>query len=132
MSQENVEIIERALAALGREDWEAALAHLSPEAEIHDHDIPDADVYRGLPGFLTWISHWGESWETWTVEDLEVRAAGADQAVALFRMVATGRGSGVKVDTPNGVVCTFDRGQLVRVDYFGDPRDALEAVGLSE
>ncbi|MEA2348038.1 MAG: hypothetical protein QOG62_1825 [Thermoleophilaceae bacterium] len=74
----------------------------------------------------------GESWETWTGQDLEVRAAGADKAVALFRMVAKGSGSGVEVDRLNGVACTFEKGQLVRIDYFGDQQQALEAVGLSE
>lgn len=132
MSQENVETVQRALAALLREDWDAAVADLSPTVEIRDHDIPDADVYRGPDGFLKWVAQWGESWETWTVEDVQVQAAGLDQAVALFRMVAKGLGSGVEVNRLDGVVYTFDDGMIIRVDYFNDQQRALEAVGLQE
>ncbi|MEA2346879.1 MAG: hypothetical protein QOG62_666 [Thermoleophilaceae bacterium] len=132
MSQPNVETVQRALAALLREDWDAAVADLSPGAEIRDHDIPDADVYRGPEGFLKWVSQWGESWESWSVEDLQVRAAGTDRAVALFRMVAKGSGSGVEVNRLDGVAYAFENGAIVRIDYFNDQQRALEAVGLSE
>ena len=40
MSQENVEIVRKSVAAMQREDREAAAADISPTAELYDHDIP--------------------------------------------------------------------------------------------
>lgn len=130
MSQENVEIVRQHQEAIAREDWEAAAADISPTAELYDHDIPDADVYIGPTGFVEWISQWGESWDTWTAEDHEYRSGPEGQVVLLFRMRATGSTSGVEVDRLDGVVYTLAGGSIIRMDYFNDQRQALEAVGL--
>lgn len=132
MSEKNVAVVQRFLDALVCEDLDAATADFSPTVEIHDHDLPDADIYRGHDGFLKWVAQWGESFETWSVEDIELRAAEADRVVALFRMVATGTGSGVEVDRLDGVAYTLADSSIVRMDYFNDQQQALEAAGLEE
>jgi ketosteroid isomerase-like protein len=48
MSQENVEVVRRSYESYLRGDLEAALAAFDPEVETYDHDIPDAEAYRGL------------------------------------------------------------------------------------
>jgi ketosteroid isomerase-like protein len=132
MSQENVRVVREALAALVREDMQAAVADLDPDAEIYDFDIPDADVYRGPDGFLKWVGVWGESWESWRFEGLEVLPAGEDRVVALFRMIVKGRGSGVEIDRRDGVAYTLRSGKVVRMEYYNDQQRALAAVGLAE
>lgn len=132
MSQENVEIVRKSLEALLREDWDAAVADISPTAEAHDHDIPDSDVYIGPDGFLNWISQWGESFDPWTMEDLEFRPAPENRVVALFRMRATGRASGVEVERLDGLTYTLAEGSIIRMDYFNEQRQAIEAAGLSD
>jgi ketosteroid isomerase-like protein len=132
MSQENVEIVRRALMAVLEADWDAAVENLHPEAEIYDFDIPDAGAYRGHDGFFEWLKRWGESWETWRIDDIEIRAAGGDQVIALFRMIAKGEGSGIEVERPDAVVYWLKGAKIVRMEYFNDRAKALEAAGLSE
>ncbi len=132
MSQENVEIVRKSVEAMQREDWAAAAADISPTAELYDHDIPDAGVYIGPDGFSEWISHWSESWDRWTLEEVEFRAAPDDHVLVLQRMRATGRTSGLELDRLDGVVYTLAEGNIIRIDYFNDQQQALEAVRLSE
>lgn len=113
-------------------DWATALDSLHPQAEIHDLDIPDAGVYHGHDGYLAWIAHWEEPWDSWRIEDVEIRPAGDDQVIVLFRMIATGGGSGIEVERPDAVVYAVKDGKIVRMDYYNDQEQALEAVGLPE
>jgi ketosteroid isomerase-like protein len=131
MSEKDVEIVRRSVEAMVREDWEAAVADFSPAFEGYDHDIPDADVYIGPAGFLDWMSQWGESWDRWTVEESEFRSAPDGRVLTLHRMKATGSASGIEVDRLDGAVYTLADGDIVRIDYFNDQRQALEAAGLS-
>jgi hypothetical protein len=71
-------------------------------------------------------------WESWRIEDLEVRAAGDDQAIALFKMVAKGKGSGVELTRPDAVVASFRGGKAIKLGYDNDQQQALEAVGLAK
>jgi ketosteroid isomerase-like protein len=131
MSRENVEVVRRGLTATLEEDWETALATLHPEAEIVDFDVPDAGIYRGHQGLFDWLTRWSESWDSWRIEDIELREAGTDQVVALFRLIASGRGSGVEVERPDAILYTVRDGLQVRIEYFNDQRQALAAAGLS-
>jgi ketosteroid isomerase-like protein len=127
MSSENVDAMRRILEAAGRRDYQAVLADLDPEVEIDDTDIPES---TGTDSFLEWLARWDHAWESWRVEDVEVRAAGDDQAIALFRMVATGKGSGIELTRPDALVASFRGGKAVKLGYYNDQALALEAVGL--
>ena len=129
MSQENVEVMRRIIEAVRRRDYQAVLAHLDPEVEIDDTDIPES---TGTDSFLEWLARWDDAWETWRVEDVEVRAAGADQAIALFRMVTTGRGSGVELARADALVASFRGGKALKLGYYNDQAQALKAVGLED
>jgi ketosteroid isomerase-like protein len=132
MSEENVEVVQRAFKAVMDADRGTAVEYLHPEVEVYDFDIPDAGAYCGHDEFFEWLKRWGESWETWRVEDLEVRAAGGDQVIALFRMIARGGGSGLEVERLDAIVYRLKGAKIVRIEYFNDQEKALEAAGLSE
>ena len=100
-----------------------------PEVEIDDTDIPES---TGADSFLEWLARWDQVWESWHIEDLEVRAAGDDQAIALFKMVAKGKGSGVELTRRDALVASFRGGKAVKLGYYNDQTQALEAVGLRE
>lgn len=74
---------------------------------------------------------WGEGWDSWHVEDVDFRAAGHDQVIALFRMVAKGGHSGMELERNDAIVYRIDGGLIARIEYFNDQKLALEAVGLS-
>jgi ketosteroid isomerase-like protein len=117
----------RMVEASGRQDYQAVLADLHPEVEIDDTDIPES---TGADSFLEWLARWDQVWESWRIEDLEVRAAGDDQAIALFTMAAKGKGSGVELTRPDALVASFRGGKAVKLGYYSDQAQALEAVGL--
>src|SRR5438105_12509750 len=103
----------RIVETAARGDYGAVLADLDPEVGIDDTDILDADDYRGHASFAEWLARWDESWVSWRVEELKVRSAGDDQAVALFQMVATGRGSSVELTRRDALVGRFRDGKAV-------------------
>jgi ketosteroid isomerase-like protein len=114
------------------EDWPTALETLHADAEIHDFDIPDAGLYRGHDGFLAWLQGWGEGWESWRLDDVEFRASGDDQVIALFRMIAKGGHSGMELERLDAITYRIQGGKIARMEYFNDQRLALEAVGLRD
>ena len=131
MSEENVEIIRRGYEAYKRGDVAAMLEGFDPEIEIYDHDIPDSGEYRGLEGLARWQADWESSWESWRWDPEEFIEAG-DHVVAVLRVHAQGRGSGVDVERLDGAVWTLRDSKCIRLDYYGSTAEALAAAGLRE
>jgi ketosteroid isomerase-like protein len=132
MSQENVETVRRALDAVIGSSWPEVLAELDPAIEIEDTVIPDASDYRGHDGFFRWLARWNESWEDWRLEEIEILLGSDNHVVALLRMVAEGKGSGIQIDRPDAVVYTLRDSKIVRMGYYNDQAKALAAAGLTE
>ena len=137
MAQKNVEVIRRFITALVRAqetgDWQPVLAELDPDVEIDDLDISlDTEHYRGHDAVRKWLGVWNDAWESWRVEDLEVRPVGEDRAIALFLMLVKGKGSGIELSRRDALVCTVRTGKIVEMGYYNDQQQAREAVGLSE
>jgi ketosteroid isomerase-like protein len=131
MSRENVEVVRRSYDAYVSGDLESALAPFDAEIVISDHDLPDSGEYRGLDGLARWQGDWEASWDSWRWEPEEFIDAG-DRVVAVLRVHAKGRGSGVDVERVDGAVWTLRDGKCIRLDYYGSRAEALEAAGLSE
>jgi ketosteroid isomerase-like protein len=129
MSQENVETTHRFTDALLRGDYEAAAAELGPDFEVDDTDIPES---TGTDSFYSWIGRWDEVWESWTMEDIEVRAVGDDRTLSLFTIIAKGKGSGIELSRNDASIVAYRDGKIVRIAYYNDQAQALEATGLSE
>jgi ketosteroid isomerase-like protein len=130
MSQENVKIVRRSYDAYLRGDLESSLADVDPEIEVYDHDIPESGEYRGFDGLLRWQADWESSWESWRWDPEEFIEAG-ERVVAVLRVHARGRQSGIDIERVDGAVWTFRDGKCVRLDYYGSRDQALEAAGLS-
>jgi ketosteroid isomerase-like protein len=129
MSEENVETAHRFTDAILRRDYEAAAAELGPDFEVDDTDIPES---TGTDSFYTWIGRWDEAWDTWTMEDVEIRAVGDDRTLSLFKIIAKGKGSGIELTRDDASIADYRDGKIVRVAYYNDQAQALEAAGLTE
>src|SRR5271165_1174445 len=130
MSHENVDLVQGVLArfiATGELSWD--LMH--EEIEVHDHDIMDAGEYRGHLDFARWLENWGAAWADFSIEPEEFLDAGTG-VVSVFRMKATGRGSGVAIERQDAIVWKVSDGKITRVDYYNNREQALKAAGLAE
>ncbi|MET0511715.1 MAG: hypothetical protein ABW135_08555, partial [Thermoleophilaceae bacterium] len=86
-------------------------------------------VYRGHAGWLEWEALFDDAWEDISAEAEDYIDAGA-KVVVVLRLVARGRG-GIALERRDASVHTLRDGMIVRLDYYGDLAQALEAVGLS-
>jgi ketosteroid isomerase-like protein len=133
MSQENVEIVRRAFAALNRGDRETAAGFADPEIVVDaTRRVFNPTTYVGLEGIRQWASDMDEIWEEFHAEVREFIDAG-DRVVVILRLHGKGKVSRVDVEQSVAGVWTVRNGQVVRIEIgYTDPRQALEAVGLSE
>ncbi len=102
---------------------------LDPELVIDDTDIPES---TGADSFYVWLARWDEAWENWRIEDVDLRPVGKDRTISLFKMIVRGKGSGMELTREDAVVADYRDGKIVRLAYYNDQRQALEAAGLLE
>jgi ketosteroid isomerase-like protein len=131
MSQENVEVVQRAFEAYARGDVEAMLEAFDQEVEWKQVEEP-APVY-GRDGVREALRRWDETWDNPQVEAEEYIDAG-ECVVVLIRLRGLGRASGVPVEMASYHVFTVRNGKVARMFEYGPGKraEALEAVGLSE
>jgi ketosteroid isomerase-like protein len=130
MSEANVELVRQGFEhflATGEVPW----VIFDEAVEVHDHDTPDQGVYRGHAGYARYLGDWGAAWSTWTFAPEEFIDAG-ECVVAIIRMKAKGESSGIAIDRQDGLVYKLRDGKVVRLDYYNNRAQVLEAVGLSE
>jgi ketosteroid isomerase-like protein len=139
MSRENVEVVRRSVEAFNREDVRT-LAELSDDdVELVSFVTARVEQAEGgtirLGGPDLWTSYFAdrhETWQEWRIEDLRLFDGGDDRVAVVFRLIAKGRASGVRLDQAVGAVYRLRQGKLWRIRTYLDPREALEAVGLSD
>jgi ketosteroid isomerase-like protein len=127
-AEANVEIARRFTETVVRGDYKAAAAMVAPDFIVDDTDIPES---TGADSFREWIGRWDAAFESWRIEDLEVRSIGEDRTLSLFRIYATGTGSGIELARDDASIAEFRDGKIVRIAYYNNQAQALEAAGLS-
>jgi hypothetical protein len=91
MSQENVELVYRAIDAFNRRDLDAALALMDDDVEIASRIVAIEGGLRGHDGFRRWWHNWLDTWPDYTAEVVGVRDQG-DVIVAAIRALGAWRG----------------------------------------
>jgi ketosteroid isomerase-like protein len=129
MSQENVEAVRRAVDAFNVRDRERVYELLDPEVEFHSALI-EKKTYRGHAGLAQYRADLDAVFETWNTEDDQIRDAGGDRVLHLYRIVGRGRGSGVPVETEIAILWRLRDGKLVEGHVYLDQDEALTAAGL--
>ena len=130
MSEENVEIVRRAVAAFNARDRDRPLSLCDPEIEFRSP--LEQETYRGLDGMVRWTETVDAALEDFHFEDLRFLDAGGDRVVLLYRIVGRGAGSGVPVSRDVASLWRLRNGKILKGEVFLDQREALEAAGLSE
>jgi ketosteroid isomerase-like protein len=132
MSQENVEIVHRAMEAYMGNDEASVRQLVAPDVVISTRpDQPDVHEHHGYDGMLRASAEWLEAWDEHTIEAARVRHAG-DFVFVATRESGRGKISGVPLNTESAFVFTLSEGRIVRIQIFGSESEALKAVGLEE
>ena len=136
MSQENLEIVRRAIDAWNRRDFEDLLAISDPEAEyVNSPTAIEPGTRRGRDEVAaairaTWESLTDGRWEIDRIYDR------GEEIIALGRLSRRMPGSDARLEDRSLLSYKIRSGKLVRIEVLGFGRDevqtALEAAGLSE
>jgi ketosteroid isomerase-like protein len=126
MSKANVATV-RAMLERGAD----ALAELGDEVEwVIAKEHPNARTLHGREQILGYFEEWAGMLDDLRFDVAEYRDGG-DHVVAIGISRGTGKGGGVPVEVPLSFLYTFEDGELVRIEEFLDPGEALVAAGLS-
>jgi len=136
MSQENLEVVRRALEAWQRGDLDTWLSAYDPAIEWHpalERIVGGIEnSYRGVDGVRTAWSMYRAELEDFHYEAQEVRDVDKPRRAPGPHALAAGAASGIEMDSPVGMVVTLRDGKVVHsIDYLSH-EEALEAVGLRE
>jgi ketosteroid isomerase-like protein len=128
VSHQNVEIVRRAVAALNRRDFPAAIELIHAEAELDwSRRLLDPVVLRGHEGAQQFIEEIFEIFGDVKIDEEEIIDLGEEVImVGLARF--EGRGSGAEVAARAANVWTVRDGKIVRFQLYQDKESALRAM----
>ena len=134
MSQENLEIVRRAYAALAQQGVEALLAFIDPEFEVTTPPslASEPDIYRGHDGVRRYFDSFGEIMEGIYFEGQEFTPAVGDKVLVDTTLHARGRTTGIAAKQRAFLVWTLRDGMAIRAEAFAERGRTLEAAGQSE
>jgi ketosteroid isomerase-like protein len=112
MAQESIEIVRAAIEAWNRSDFGAWIGAWDERAEFHPYGCSvEGHAYHGHDGLRQFVAEMAEDWEQVRFEVDEIRCAG-EQVVALGRLRARERASGVERDVPLALVGVVRDGKI--------------------
>jgi ketosteroid isomerase-like protein len=131
MSQQNVEVVKRLIAAIMRRDLDAFMEGATPDVEFVTLMTDLEGSLHGREGIGTFMDnvHATVDDPAFSVEDF--RDLG-DAVLALGRMEGRTRHGGVQIAAPLGAIYDFRDGKAWRMRSYPDHGEALRAAGLSE
>ena len=134
MSQENVEIVRRSLAAWERGDFDEFVQDWHPQSEFFSTFIVqgegDGRAFRGSQGMRQYWDEWHSLWDL-SVEVSETRDLG-DTVLVIAGLTVRGKGSGVAIESPLAYVIECENGLIRKVRTYLNVTEALKAVRLAE
>jgi ketosteroid isomerase-like protein len=134
MSQENVEIVRRTMKAYMVGDREAFYDFMAEDIEIRP-DVsrwPEAQPFRGLEEFRQFNAEIDQDWEGGARAEIKEIFPVGDRVVARTAWGGRGRASGIDLRSNLTGIFAVQDGRIVKIEYFFDHAQALEAAGLSE
>jgi ketosteroid isomerase-like protein len=132
VSQENVDKARDFIAAYNRRDFDAAVENFDPEIDWVLPARQRSDSCRGPDEVIRFFEGLDETFEELRLEPQEFIDAG-DRVATRLRHHGRGKESGLEIDEElYHQVATFRDGRIVRMEYFAEWDEALQAAGLRE
>jgi ketosteroid isomerase-like protein len=132
MSQQNVETVERAIAAINARDLDGYLACCTENVELVTPLAPLGAEYVGADGIRRFFTDIEDVGPDFRIEVQGVQVVGDNNVIAFIRTSATGRASGIATGTESTNLYDFADSKIMRVRIFLDRSEAHKAVGLEE
>jgi ketosteroid isomerase-like protein len=125
MSQENVEIVRRALAAFSSGDADAFATLTTADVEWKTGlGAVEGEVFHGHDGVHTYFARLRSAWEAFRFLPDEFRDLG-DVVLVLGRLEGLGRAGGVPIVSPVGAVWNLHEGKIRRLRAYLDQAEAV-------
>lgn len=132
MSQENIEILRRALPDSAPANVEALFSILDEHVEWdYVGAFPEVQTARGPGEVREFLRGWSEAFDEFGFQAEEAIDAG-DSVVALLRQWGRGKETGAEVESRTWQLFTFRDGKVVHCRGYETKAEALEAAGLHE
>jgi ketosteroid isomerase-like protein len=135
MSQDNVDVVRRAIAAFNRGELDTIADTYDwyhPDLEfLEDPSHPDHAAHRGPGAIEAYFRNFIDLFDDYRFEIEEIVDAG-DKVVVVNRQRARSSGRGGEVDMRNTWVFEFRDDRIARITPYWDRATALAAVGLAE
>ena len=133
MSQKNVEIVERAVAAINDRDIDGYLACCTEDVQLQTPVTPIEGVYEGSDGVRRYFADVFGAGPDFRITIERLESIDADRVLGFLRLNMSGRASGISLgDIPSTNIWDLVQGKIKRVRIFLDRAEALKAAGLSE
>jgi ketosteroid isomerase-like protein len=133
VSEENVELVRRMIAAFESGGNAAASAYCDPGIEYVTVGVLDVNpVYKGYDGMNELTSLWAEQFDSFEQTAEEFVDAGHDRVVVLGSRRGRIKGSQAFVEQPLAVVVETRDGKAIRIRAYFSWHEALKAMGLEE
>ncbi len=132
MSQENVEIVRRAVTALNERDIDDYLACCTQDVQLFPPSAQIEGAYEGPSGVRRFLADVQDAGPDFRLEVEHLESLTPEVVLASLRVTASGRTTGIDTDLQITNVYELAGGKIRRVRVFRDREEALEAAGLSE
>jgi ketosteroid isomerase-like protein len=134
MSQENVEIVRRWVAAFNHPDDVKGFVELwGSDCEfftLFATRLADAP-YKGHDGLRSYLTERAQAWAELRIQADDMHEV-EGRIVVIGRIRGRGRRSSLETEQPIGLVFELRNRQVFRVRSYSDTAEALEAAGLSD
>jgi ketosteroid isomerase-like protein len=128
----NVEVVRRLYEAWQRDGYGVVQELMDPAIEyVNPSYAVEPGTRRGYDGFATAVGSMRSIYPDISLAPLEFYDAG-DRVAVRVRVRARGAGSDIALDSERGYLFDVLDGRVVRFAWFNEPREALEAAGLTE
>jgi ketosteroid isomerase-like protein len=131
MSEENVEIVRRAIEAYGHEGLDGTLRFYDPEIEWTSTGDYIEAANSGHDGLRRYLGTMEDEFEDLRIEPVELIDAG-ERVISSVRFTGRGKTSGAPVEMTLISVGSVRDGLINRVRNYPSMAEALEAAGVSE
>jgi ketosteroid isomerase-like protein len=133
MDEARRRLLDEGYAAINSGDVEEALRHLDPEVEVVTSGafLDEGAVYRGHEGVGQFLGMLNDAFDDFSYEVLELTELDGDRVLALLRVAARGKGSGLEVARDAGHLWTLRGEKAIRLEAFADHESARAAAGLT-